>query len=102
MESFTEHIEGNIDPVTRTAGRKDRDLIIAPPVAAASAIEEEEEPEQVRPKTTESEMSSKFRYDPVKEAKKFNIPEECMLQFLKMNRILTLSDDYLLVQHPFP
>jgi len=42
LASFTDHIEGKIDPITRTAGRRDRDL---QPAGVVAPVEEEEDDE---------------------------------------------------------
>jgi hypothetical protein len=100
LTMFTEHIEGKVDPNTRTAGRKDRDLM-APGTNTIEEEEDDEAQEVGRPKSTVTD-SSNNRYNPVMEAKKFTIPDECHLEFLKLNKIESLGDEFVLVQHPYP
>jgi len=99
LTMFTEHIEGKVDPTTRTAGRKDKDL----QPAGANAVEEEEDDEAEvvsRPRSTITADSQK--YDPAAERKKYAISDDCKLEFLKLNKIEPMGDDYLLVSHPYP
>jgi len=97
---FEDHIQGKINPETRTAGRKDKDL--NPPVTNTIEEEEDDEAQEVnsRPRSTVSDVST--RYNPVLDAKKYAIPDDCILEFLKLNKVEPLGDDFLLCKHPYP
>jgi len=41
------------------------------------------------------------KFDQAKESAKYKITDDCKLEFLKLNKILDLGDDYILVRHPF-
>ena len=41
------------------------------------------------------------KVDQQKEALKFKVSDDCKLEFLKLNKILDLGDNYILVRHPF-
>lgn len=101
MASFTDHIEGKVDPLVRTGGRKDKDI---PQVAAVEEEEDEDESKDVlsRPKSSAFNSEGNSLHNTQKDNLKFNIPWDCKLRFLKINQIETLSDNYMIVTHPFP
>jgi hypothetical protein len=95
LNSYTDHLEGKVDPVTRTHGRKDKDL------PDTEAIEEDDEAvEDKAPKArkdSQSEYNTSRGFDRLWEKKKFKLHENCKLEFMKQGRVENLSDDYLLV-----
>jgi hypothetical protein len=98
---FEEHIKGEVDPTLRTAGRVDKDL--NPPANNTIEEEEDDEAQEVnsRPKSSVSDISM-TRYNPALDAKKYAIPDECIISFKKSNKVENLGDNYWLIKHPLP
>ena len=99
---YQNHIEGKVDPTTRTAGRHDENN---PKPLDDSREEDEiaqEDSKQERPKSNSRSGLGSAHSSVRGDQDKYHLPETCKLQMLKANRVEDLGMNYNIVQHPFP
>ena len=124
---YGDHIAGKVDPALRVAGRpvtagyEQADGGASRTGSGAGPRQGEDNPDAAsvqrdRSQSKEgrshasksqkpaSKMSqrSKITTQSDKVSSKFEISQECKLQFLKGNKIESLDDDYILAMHPYP
>lgn len=99
LKSYTRHIEKKVDPMIRTANRKERDFGWEP--ADDEAVEINTKKSKTSKTVSRDETnSSKMSIIPDSELK--IVPDDCQFSFLRKNIVSELSNDYLMVNHPFP
>lgn len=116
-ERFLDHLEGKVDSHARTANRPDSadgDGVSRGPKTGQSHNALDDENNEGRPKTISnkydsigsrgkgSAAGSSAPAESSKDKAKYDIPNSCKLEMLKLNRIEKLDEDYVLVAHPYP
>ena len=96
LNMYQDHIQGKIDPSTRTANRRDKEEKPDEPIEDDEAVVE-----TVNRGKVDTDINL-YKYDEKKEAQKKVIGDDCKIQFLSLNMIEDLGEEYMLVHHPFP
>ena len=105
---FEQHIEGKVDASIRTANRPDENAAdeVAQKVDASQDDAKSKftsiESAGAKSRGTNRDLMSSKGGTATQGADKYDIPNNCKLDFLKAARIQKLEENYILMAHPYP
>ena len=110
MQQYEQHIEGKVDASLRTANRPDDNAQpdeVAVKVGDASQDDAKSkftsiESAGARSRGTNKDLNASSKGGTAGASDKYDIPNNCKLDFLKAARIQKLEENYILMAHPYP